>query len=86
MNIEKKENIDPDDLFEFVSEIEADLSDDEVQEAAGNWLFITSWLNQITNREFRNPDDVLSLILDLCCMPPRGNPAVRRKKEPMKIN
>lgn len=86
MNIEKKENIDPDKLFELVSEIEADLSDDEVQEAAGNWLFITTWLNQITDREFRNPDDVLSLIFDLCCMPARGNPAVHRKKEPMRIN
>lgn len=86
MNIEKKENIDPDDLFEFVSEIEADLSDDEFQEAVRNWLFITTWLNQLTNREFRNPDDVLSLFLDLCRIPAPVNPAGRRKKEPMRIN
>ena len=51
--------------IELTSHIEADLTDEEKEDAVKQWLFLTTWLNEITDREYKTAEDVLNMVFEL---------------------
>ncbi|MBR3311515.1 MAG: hypothetical protein IKG15_06830 [Solobacterium sp.] len=54
-----------DGYIKLVDTIEADLTEEEEQEAIRQWLFTTAWLNEITGREFNSAEDILRFVMAL---------------------
>ena len=51
--------------FELVSKIDINLTDDEKEAIVYEWLFLTTWINQITNEEYNTAEEVMNLFLSL---------------------
>lgn len=51
--------------FDFIEQIDADLDDNEKEAIVYEWLFLTSWLNQLTNEEYDTAEDVMDLFFRL---------------------
>lgn len=56
---------DPDAPFEFISKIDANLDEEEKEAIVYEWLFLTSWLNQLTQEEYDTAEDVMNLFFRL---------------------
>lgn len=56
---------DPDAPFEFISKIDANLDEEEKEAIVYEWLFLTSWLNQLTQEEYNTAEDVMDLFFRL---------------------
>ena len=56
---------DPNAPFEFISKIDANLDEEEKEAIVYEWLFLTSWLNQLTQEEYATAEDVMNLFFRL---------------------
>ena len=63
--------------FELVTKIDINLTDDEKEAIVYEWLFLTTWLNQITNKEYDTAEEVMNLFLSLWNMAHGTNFEVR---------
>ena len=52
-------------VLDLVNTIEENLSDEEKNDVVFEWLFLTTWMNQIFDEEYNNAEDVINFIFDL---------------------
>ena len=57
--------IDSNEPFELVSKIDINLTDDEKEDLVYEWLFLTTWLNQVTGGEFETAEEIMNFIFRL---------------------
>ena len=52
-------------VLDLVNTIEENLSDEEKNDVVFEWLFLTTWMNQIFDEEYNNAEDLINFIFDL---------------------
>ena len=52
-------------VLDLVNTIEENLSDEEKNDVVFEWLFLTTWMNQIFDEEYKNAEDIINFIFDL---------------------
>lgn len=52
-------------VLDLVNTIEENLSDEEKNDVVFEWLFLTTWMNQIFDEEYNNAEDIINFIFDL---------------------